>query len=97
MYQVARTYLLPAPYDTDCVDYAPLGFANRRHCYAQCLLRKVRPKWPQEVPIAVQLLADDRTHLASGLNLSLRLQCELRCQKRDCVEIAYRSEMTRPI
>lgn len=91
-YAEYQSWLLPAPYDSNCYDYRP-EYKTERHCYDQCHL-ELSVKLQDRIPMSV--IKDrriksmmygkqiDMTVEAKKILSDIKRNCTTKCQKVQC-------------
>ena len=91
-----QSKLLPAPFETDCIDYKPLGFLNAHDCMEKCLKSRTIESF-DKMPFSVILndtfentnkkevsLNDLMNETNSRTYVQIERECTEKCHRSDC-------------
>ena len=79
--------LLPAPYETGCVDYQKLGYESKTDCIEKCVIQHQNQiKLPDMLTVT-----SDMVNATIGGNKTLEplVKCHSKCSRRDCRAKTY--------
>ncbi len=82
---------LPAPYETNCINYSQIGFRSKIDCINQCLIsvaKKRCNRWPAEIfaPKTVNHSFLPKFLINECLEKISEKYCNHKCQYNDCIE-----------